>query len=269
MKILVADDEKIALNGLVNEIKKVLPNAEIYKFHGGKEVLNSCLDQTYDIAFLDIEMRDVNGIELAKELKAIHPKINIIFTTGYSEYAQTAFSIHASGYVIKPVTADKIAKEIENLRYSIVSEDEEILHIQTFGNFECFVNQIPVKFKYTKTKELLAYLVDRGGALCSNGELISILWEDCATSKSQSSYLRNLYADLIQSLKQVHCENVIIRQRGKIAICPDKVICDYYDWLKGYPYAINAYRGEYMSQYSWSVFSLGVFDKEEDEINQK
>lgn len=64
------------------------------------------------MAFLDIDMRGTNGMELAKRLKENQPKINIIFVTGYSEYMGDAFSIHASGYVLKPPTKEKIELEI-------------------------------------------------------------------------------------------------------------------------------------------------------------
>ena len=130
-------------------------------------------------------MKGMTGISLVKRLKFINPKMNIIFTTGYSDYAGDAFGIRASGYVLKPATAEKIREEIENLRYPVECPTAQGLRIQTFGNFEVFADGRPPQFKYAKAKELLAYLVDRRGALCSNKEIIGILWEEPGDEKKE------------------------------------------------------------------------------------
>ena len=90
-------------------------------------------------------MRGMNGIEFAKNLKVQNPKLNIIFATGYDEYTKDAFSLHASGYIMKPVTAEKIAEEIEDLRHPMEEKKQQstapVLKVQTFGNFEVYVNE--------------------------------------------------------------------------------------------------------------------------------
>ncbi len=136
----------------------------------------------------------------------------------------------------------------------MLKEEEEkkapVLSVQTFGNFECFINGQPVKFKYNKTKEMLAYLIDRKGAMCTNGELMSILWAE--DSEKKKSYLKNLKADLTRALSEGGLEGVIIKFRGAIGIAMDKVSCDYYDLINGKESVMGSYWGEYMSQYGWS-----------------
>ena len=125
-----------------------------------------------------------------------------------------------------------------------------VLSFQTFGNFECVIDGQPVKFKYSKTKEMLAYLVDRKGAMCTNGELMSILWSE--DSEKKKSYLKNLKADLTKTMAGAGLEGVLVKFRGAIGIAPDKVNCDYYDLLNGKESMMGSYWGEYMSQYGWS-----------------
>ncbi|MDD3369350.1 MAG: response regulator [Lachnospiraceae bacterium] len=108
MRIIAVDDERIALEGLISAIKKVVPE-EIRGFRSSEEALQYVKNNPVDVAFLDIEMREMNGVTLAKHLKAICHSINIIFTTGYGEYRECAFALHASGYVTKPVTPEKIS----------------------------------------------------------------------------------------------------------------------------------------------------------------
>lgn len=260
MKIMAVDNEKPALEGLTRTIQKVLPEAEVISFRDPYEALEYGRRGDTDIAFLDIAMQPVNGIDLAAKLKEVSPCINIIFTTGYSEYTGDAMRIHASGYIMKPVTMEKVRREIEDLRYPLKPDQPSRLKVRTFGNFEVFCGSEPVHFCYTKTKELLAYLIDRRGALCTNGEIMAILWEDDANEK-HTSYLKNLRKDLRQTLEDLGFSDVLVRRRGMIGIIPSEVDCDYYDVLAGRSEAAARYSGEYMSQYSWAEYTNGELER--------
>ena len=157
MKILALDDEQIALEGLVLAAKKAEPSAAIYSFRKPGEALEFCKTMSCEVAFLDIQMRNMSGVELAKKIKLLNPQTNIIFTTGYTDYMKEAFDIHASGYILKPVTPAKIQKELDNLRFPVLPAAKKKVRFQTFGNFEVFIDGEPVRFKYEKTKEMLAY----------------------------------------------------------------------------------------------------------------
>lgn len=258
MTILAIDDEKIALEGLVSSIEKAEPSAEVYSFRKPGEALEFCKKTPCEVALLDIQMRGMSGVELAKEIKLINPDINIIFATAYTDYRGEAFELHASGYLIKPITPEKVRKEIDNLRRPIQTEQKNRVRIQTFGNFEVFVDGQPIRFRYEKTKELVAYLVDRNGALCANGEIMVTLWSD----GDHNDYFRSLKKDLMDTFTLAGCGDVISKQWGKLGIVREKVDCDYYDWLDGKIYAVNLYRGEYMAQYSWAEFTNARIMKE-------
>lgn len=257
MNIIAVDDERIALQLLVRTIYEAVPDVQVKGFSSSEEALAFGASNVCEIAFLDIDMGGIDGISLAKQLKKVNPKINIIFVTAYIKYAIEAHSIHSSGYVTKPVTTDKISYEISNLRHPISMSNKHKVWIQCFGNFEVFVDGSPVKFKYSRTKELLAFLIDRKGAFCSNGEIIATLWEDEGDKVKKSSYLRDLCSDLLNTFKSYGIDNLIHKERGILAIAQDRVSCDYYNWLQGDVQGINAYHGEYMSQYSWGEFTLG------------
>lgn len=257
MKIIAVDDEENALDALSGAIIKASPDTELNSFRKVSEALDFVKQNGCDVAFLDIEMRVMNGIELAKKIKGINPKINIVFVTGYSQYMQEAFSLYVSGYVMKPVTPDKVLRELANLRNPIQTQSRKRVRVQTFGNFEVFVDGKPLKFSYAKTKELFAYMVDRKGAFCTNGEIMSVLWEDEEGLTKRRSYVSNLRSDLMKTLEKYLCKNIVDKQRGNISVIPEEIECDYFDWLNSKAYAINAYQGEYMSQYSWAEITLG------------
>ncbi len=257
MKILAVDDEPIALDGLVTSIKEAAPDAEVNGFGNVSDALFNAMITRPEIAFLDINLRADSGIDLAKRLKEIVPQINIVFTTGHRQYMEQAFEMHVSGYVVKPVTADKIRAELNNLREPVATARENRVKVQTFGEFEVFVDGTPVQFGYLKTKEILAFLVECKGSMCTNGRLIDVLWDD-DDAQSHRSYFSNLMSDLSKTLKEYDCEDIIIRRRGQISVDTTKIDCDYYRWLEGDANARAAFSGEYMSQYSWGEPTLST-----------
>ena len=248
MKIIALDDEELALEGLMAAIRACAPNAELHGFSYAEDVLVFLRDHSCDVAFLDVEMAGINGVELAEQLKLRNPDVNLIFATGFSSYQGNAFDLHASGYLMKPITAEKVKRELDNLRRPV--PEEKRIQVQCFGNFEVYLDGIPLEFKYHKTKELLAYLVDREGALCTNGEIITNLFGD----DNHEAYLRSLRKDLLDTLEAAGCADVIAQQRGRLGIVPQAIRCDYYDWCDGKRMG-NAYLGEYMAQYSWSEYT--------------
>ena len=249
MKILLVDDEKLQLARLEASVKYVLPSAEIVSYTNPLTALEENKKETIHIAFLDIEMPKLNGIQLAKALKSIKPQINIIFVTAYDRFALDAMKMRASGFVTKPVNEEKVYEEINGLRYPVELTPTKQLQIKCFGNFEVFANGEPVKFTYSKSKELFAYLVDREGSAININELNAVLWEE-----DHKSYLRNLVSDIQKTLKDVGAGDVFIKRHNECFIDVTKVDCDAYEYKNNNPDAIRMYRGEYMMQYSWPIF---------------
>ena len=97
MHIIAVDDEPLALGLLVRSIQEACPAAQISAFQSGQEALQFLESNRCDVAFLDIHMRGIDGLTLAKKIKELNPKCNLIFVTGYSEYTGDALSMHASG----------------------------------------------------------------------------------------------------------------------------------------------------------------------------
>ena len=84
----------------MNILTRAVPDSEHFGFADGREALDFAVGRQVDVAFLDVEMLELNGIDLAKKLQELHPKINIIFITGYKEYMPDAFQLYASGYLL-------------------------------------------------------------------------------------------------------------------------------------------------------------------------
>lgn len=250
MRIIAVDDEKIALEALASAIQAIVAVDEVVTFRYPEDALEYAKENLCDIAFLDIEMVGMSGTELAEELKKYNSEINIVFCTGYGNYRDKAFELHASGYLMKPITPEKVKHELENLRRPIF--EKKRLKVQTFGNFEVYLDGKPLVFKYRRTKELFAYLVDRVGALCSVGEIMGILFEE---ESGREDYFQKLRRDLLLTLEEVGCENVIVHKRGMLGVVITEIQCDYYDCLNKKKDFATSYFGEYMSQYSFAEYT--------------
>lgn len=166
----------------------------------------------------------MTGIEVAKQLKVWYPKVNIVFVTGYDKYMAQAIELRMSGYVTKPATKEKILIELEDLKHPVTPpKNTKVLTARCFGNFEVFVNGKILEFEKAKTKEMLAYLIDRRGSSVTSGELRSVLWENEMISDTNTrSYLSKIKRDLVTTLKKAGVKDAFIEAWGKYAIDPGK-----------------------------------------------
>ena len=103
-----------------------------------------------------------------------------------------------------------------------------------------------------QSKELLAYLIDRGGAACTAGEIAMALWQDGSDTKAEQNRIRVIVNNIRSTLKEIGMEDVIIREHRELAIRKDLVECDYFRMMEGDIEAINEYNGQYMIDYSWA-----------------
>ena len=112
-------------------------------------------------------------------------------------------------------------------------------------------------FARRQTKELFAYLVDREGAACTAEEIAAALWEEENDIQAMKHRIRNLIGDIRNCLGRIGMEDVLIRERRQLALRRDRLDCDYYRMLAGDMEMVNAYRGEYMVEYSWAELTAG------------
>ena len=248
--VIIGDEKK--LNGDVNLIRDCTRGELVVPFRSSEAVMAYQEEQTADVAFIDIESLGEAGMDLALRMKKKNSRLNFILIISEDEHIEDTIGLRASGYLIRPLRPEKIREELANLRYPEENKQGK-LFIRTFDNFEVFFCGKPVAFRLQKTKEMLAYLVDRRGAFVSKDEMVTILW---GGSEDKTSYLKQLQRDLLQTVKLLGVENVLIRTRGAMGVIPDRLNCDYYNWLRGNGKGHNAFMGEYMHQYSWAEGTL-------------
>lgn len=263
MIALAVDDELLALISLCRAIKSSEDITEINKFSTCSATLEWAKDNYFDIAFLDINMRGIGGMELAKRLREINPDCYIVFCTGYQEYAVDAFSLHADGYLLKPIDREKLHEEIA---YIIKKKPQKYsLRCSCFGGFDVYDSKgQKIAFKRTRAKEILAILIDKKGMGISAKEICGLMWEDdTENEKKNMQYLWNLMSSLTKTLKDVGAEDVLVHSGSTYSVDVNKIKCDYYDYLKGKNKNVDV--SQYMTIYSWSeMTTASLLYKKED-----
>lgn len=263
MLILAIDDEPKMLRLLHKAIEEAAPEAQIRDFQLGSVALSTIEKEKLlpSVIFTDIQMPKIDGLALAVKLKKLTPDTKIVFVTGYDEYALEAYRLHASGYVMKPVDAQRIREELSNIAVYLQDESGK-LTVRCFGGFEVFWQGEPLHFTRSKTKELFAWLIDRRGTVCKAEEIIAALYEGTSVEglKAAKQNLRNLINDLKSTLHGIGMDDILLRKGSTLAIRLERLDCDYYRMLEGDMTAVNAFRGEYMEQYSWAeITKAGLY----------
>ena len=247
MIAIAVDDEILMLGALVAAVESSPDISKITQFSDCEEALEFAKQNPVDIAFLDINMRGMGGLALAEKIVAARPDCKIVFCTGYEEYAVHAFKLHASGYLMKPISAEDVQAEIDNIKG--VKQKDKILSVNCFGNFEVYAKHEKLVFKRLKTKELFAFLVDRKGAGMTAKQICAALFPEDTDDTKNAAYLRQLVMDLKNTLKAVGAENVFGHETPCYRIDTSLLKCDYISYIEtGKP----EFFGEYMTQYSWA-----------------
>ena len=259
MIAIAVDDEALMLGALVSAIEASPDISEVNKFSNCEKALEFVKENHVDIAFLDINMRGMGGLALAERIKEACSDCKIVFCTGYEEYAISAFKLHASGYLMKPISAEDVQGEIDNIIG--VRHKEKPLSVKCFGNFEVYVNNQKLMFKRLKTKELFAFLVDRNGAGMTAKQICAVLFPDDSDDNKNAAYLRQLVLDLKNTLKSVGAEAVLCHETPCYRVETSLIRCDYISYLEsGKP----EFHGEYMTQYSWAEDTCAMLQYEKN-----
>ena len=259
MIAIAVDDEALMLGALVSAIEASADITEVNKFSDCEKALEFVKENAVDVAFLDINMRGMGGLALAEKIIAASPDCKIVFCTGYEEYAIPAFKLHASGYLMKPISAEDVQGEIDNIIG--VRHKEKPITVKCFGNFEVYVKNQKLMFKRLKTKELFAFLIDRNGAGMTAKQICAVLFPDDTDDNKNAAYLRQLVLDLKNTLKAVGAEGVLCHETPCYRVDTSLIRCDYISYLEtGKP----EFHGEYMSQYSWAEDTCAMLQYKND-----
>jgi two-component SAPR family response regulator len=267
-RVIIVDNEKPALD-LLERILKTITDVEIVgKFQKPSQVLANVELLKPDVAFLDIEMPGINGIELAMRIYEINPDIDFVFVTAFDQYAVEAFEINAIDYLLKPVVEEKLQRSIDRLlkkrdvnKIARGKDTSSVVSIRMLGAFETSTEgSQQVKWITSKVEELFAILLLHNYNI-SKWALMEMLWPNSQPHKAEQNLYTSVFR-LKQTLKDEELGISIDANKGTY-----KMICDNIHWDVGalmdakdckdlgkMEKALEAYHGELLEgkDYLWS-----------------
>ncbi|HEO6153282.1 TPA: response regulator transcription factor LtdR [Streptococcus agalactiae] len=116
MKVLVVDDEPVARNELIYLLNKYDSNLVIAEAHDMATALAILLRETFDVALLDIHLRDDSGLQLAEYINKMPKPPLLIFATAYDQYAIQAFEHDERDYLLKPYDFDRLKQAMDRVK---------------------------------------------------------------------------------------------------------------------------------------------------------
>ena len=266
MKAVCVDDEKPALEHSVSLCREMLQLTQVEGFTDPREALTWMREHPTDFALLDICMPEMDGITLARGIREISPETAILFVTEHPQYAVEAWEVHATGYISKPLTGERLSDE---LNYAAEwrrerTGERQVPHIavQTFGNFDLIVDGERVCFARAKSKELFAFLVDKKGIRVSRAEVFQRLWPGEEYTRPRQKQLDVIIRSLRATLREYAISEILQLERGTLRIVPQGIDCDMYRLFAGDVRYENEYQGEYMTPYAWANLTEGYIDSE-------
>lgn len=247
MHTITVDDEQLAINALLRILRKIDPTGHHEGVIRADQFMDYVKANDVDVAFIDVDLYGMTGIDLTKMLSNIKPRLNVVLYTGHPEYKPDAIDLFVSGYLIKPASKEDVEEVLQHLRYPIKQ-----VRVQCFGFFEVFAGEQPLKFTRKDSKEVFAYLIDRRGAEVSDEALRCLLWAEEDDTDKKKVYIRNIIYDIRNAFAAVGVEDIIRSRQGYYCVNVGKIQCDYYDYLNGKTVRTARLR-EYMEQFSnWS-----------------
>lgn len=274
LHVIVVDDEIAALNRF-ERVASINNDVIIEgRFQYVEDAIDFVKENPIDVAFLDIEMPEMSGLEVAEVLMEIEPCIKVVFITAYDQYALNAFRAHAIGYLLKPLDKDEFTEQISHLickfREKPTKGAKKKLSVNCFGEFStCIFEQDSsvVRWKTAKAEELFALLIYYQGRVRTRDILIDTLWPELDPQKAVNlfrvtcTYLRAAFADIGFS-------NILMRELDGYKINVELINCDLFRFrlvvnsrilsnIESLERASEIYCGEYLEgkAYEWASVS--------------
>ncbi|MBQ8082019.1 MAG: response regulator [Clostridia bacterium] len=254
MRAIIVDDEPIMAQRFVRLSKGIADINLVGQFENGEDALKYAEEHPVDLAFLDIDMPVMNGIQLAQRLRALRGDVLIVFVTAYDEYIRDSNQIGGDYYIIKPYNRETLEMMMERIRL-IGRRQQKQLYIQTFGRFLVLQDGKPVRLT-GKAKEILAYVTVHRGKEVSNEEIYSTIWEGRTYSNAHMVVYYNALRRLKLALAQAGLEALLISTKHGQIINTAMFDCDYYAWQDQNLGSNERFEGKFLTEYSWGEVYL-------------
>ncbi len=264
MRVILVDDEPLALNHLEKLVGEIQGLKIIGKFNNPQKALEAVLRERPEIVFLDIEMPEINGIQIAERIHNNCPETNIVFVTAYNEYAVKAFELNAIDYVIKPIQRKRLEETVRRVMVKSPSSNDMDNHSGVVCCFKTLrfkrsmddPDIIEVHWRTSKARELFSFLLQHRQNPVRKDVLLDLLWPEFDESKG----LAQLYAAIYQirkTLKKININITISSIENSYMLELNDTLIDVDEWERGME-ELSVVKGDNLPQFR-SLLSLSLY----------
>ncbi|MFT8871536.1 MAG: response regulator [Sporolactobacillus sp.] len=241
MKAVIVDDERLACMQLVKMLEPLNVFESIKSYSDPDQALAEEVWSSDHVAFLDIAMPGMSGIELAEHLQNQVNAVNVVFTTAYNEFAVQAFELNAIDYLLKPFTKERLKKTIDRLLTR--KHDRHEPDGGARAGIECFESlkfykiaggekmYLSVKWRTNKARELYLYLLANHDRFVSKDVLMELLWPDSDPSKANTHLYTAIY-QIRRISEQLPIAQAIVKNEVGYSLNIGSTPLDYELWQK-------------------------------------
>ncbi len=259
MREIVVDDERIMIRKFVRLSEGMEDLNIVATFESPEEALAYAQENNIEVAFLDVDMPVMDGLELAEELRKIRKDILIVFITAYDNFVCESNKIGGDDYIGKPYTREMLEIMMQKLRL-LARRQHKTIYVQMFGRFLVSKDEKPVRLT-GKAKEILALIATRRGREISNEEIYSTIWEGRAYGSESMTVYYNALRRLKHALNKAGLASLLISTSRGQMVNTDMFDCDYYAWQDRKMDTRDRFRGDFLSEYSWGEYMLAEIMK--------
>jgi two-component system LytT family response regulator len=273
MRAIIVDDEDLALQSMVRLLQRFEMEV-VGAFQDPREAIKHHVELGAEVAFLDIEMPELNGLELAASLLTDNPALHIVFVTAYEQYAIEAFELDAVDYLLKPLQLKRLEMTIKRLKAKRSEQDprDRERHTPTLRLFhhldflDPLGNVLDIPWRTTKAKELLAFLIHSGEKTPNKEELLDVIWPDIDLDRSITHLHTTIY-QIRQTMKNADIPLRVDYKEGRYRVELSNLQIDSRNWEQSVRAAASeedldamhdllmiGYRGDYLEKegYLWA-----------------
>ncbi|MBA4538665.1 response regulator [Bacillus aquiflavi] len=273
MNAIVIDDEPLAVELLEKKLDEIEGIAVIGKYTNPHRGLEAIIKKQPDIVFLDIDMPEINGIELADKVQRTLSDIKIVFITAYPDYAVKAFELKAEDYILKPIQSKRLVETINHISkidkkkldsYPMVCCFQNLYFIKHDGENS---QVIDVHWRTSKARELFAYLIQHRQKFVRKDVIIEHFWQDANWKDGYGQLYSTIY-QIRKTLASIGFNITIISSENSYKLELNDVLLDVDEWenrmeklsfvnkdtLLQYKKLLNLYKGDFLGEddYLWA-----------------
>ncbi|WP_434749535.1 response regulator [Paenibacillus amylolyticus] len=231
MKVIIIDDEYYALRNLKNKLEKIAGVEVVGMYEDPALALDELSRIQPDLALLDIEMPEINGVALLGMMFKIRPDMDFVFTSAYHAYVTDTLETKALDFLVKPVKFEQLYVTLERIKKIKSKSIKHKVEIKCFGDFTIWIDGkvIDDNWRTKKTEELLAYLLCMNGKSVSRERIINDIWPDLVLDKGYA----NLYTTQYNLKKRFHnlgIEKMLKSRLGNISLNLENMRVDLWDF---------------------------------------